>query len=311
MSLLLAKRLGVLEVELAQQGPRARHRAHGERQALVLQVLVDLLQDVHVALEHLLGLGLVPLDHLDVRQGDDRLAEPDVQPAPLDGLAELAGVGQALVPLVERRVGRDLHVQLGLRRLQAADGVPVGVRGDHAAVGLDRAGLVARHLEHLAELVRRVLVEAQEVGVRRRLALVELEEPVVELLGLVHLPHRVVALREGQADRLRLRVLRAHLLDQLLGLRELAAGNQDLRLDQRGPVLLVGVETEDLLDHLLGEVGEAQLDEPGGELEVLVELVGARGPDRKNQEGQDRANGAKNRRAVQCFLVIACLETGG
>ena len=209
-----------------------------------------------------------------MRGRDDGLPEPDVDSTPLDRVAEFLGVGEILILLVQRPAGRELNVQVRLLGHQTTRHFLVGLGREDQPERLDGARLVARLLEHLPELVRGILVEPQEVGVRRRASLVLLEEVVVELLRLVHVAGRVVPLRQRQADRLRLRIIRPHGLDQLLSVRELAAGDQDLCLDQLRPILLVRMQPENLLNDLVGVVREPKLDQSLGKREVVIQVVG-------------------------------------
>jgi len=272
---------------IPQHETRARHRALFHRHALVLHELVDLLQDVHVGLEHLFGGILLAAQAFDAREGDDGISEREVQRAPLNLRAEFGGLVQgAGARFAVGRLGLP-HVEGGLMGLQEALNVAAGPGGQHPLIGLHRALDIADLFLHLAVLVRGILIETEQIRIGGHAAAVLLEERVVERLGLFHLLDREIAVGQRQLDGISPRIAGRKRGNQLLGILIAALRDHHLRGDQLGALLLVGMLQQKLLHRLLREVGIAHFDQAGGELELAVhhDVGGGRRRGQK-QEGQ-------------------------
>ena len=271
--------LGLLELVLrlvpeqpGEHEAAQRHRRELEQALAPVGVdrddlLVQLLELAHVLADRLLRLRDAAVEQLDVRLHRDRAPEVDrlvgLPEELVDELLRGGDVALALVPV--RLVGRELQVHLGRLARDVAPRArvliafaPVDQR-EKPLVDLRRLAVALVVDEDLAPRVARLLVELADVLRRLR---VRLEELGVDLRAVVLAPAEEEVVRDHEPRRPVLRALavgkRRHLLLRLLELpeREHAADlvREERRLGRR-PLLLRR------RDDVRREVGVAVLDE--------------------------------------------------
>ena len=152
---------------------------------------------------------------------------------------------------------------------------------------------------------RGFLVGPLEEAVGGEVLVVAGEEVVVELAALVHRPALEILEGEGELRGVAGGRL-AHFVGDLFGGGEIALVDGDFDFDDAGLVLLAGVGAEDVVDDLLGVIGERglEIDEFAGEIEILVDVEGGRSKrdegEREGSEGDGRERMAHGKDSGGC-----------
>ena len=132
------------------------------------------------------------------------------------------------------------------------------------------------------------------------------EEGVVELDGFLLLAGVVVGEGQAEHDGLRLGIAHAaHLVDERFGLGQLAAADEEFRLDDLAAVLLGGVAGEDGVHHFLRVVAEGRFvgNQLGSEVEIFV-----RGVFRRRRREGAKSHATRDRQAGRhrCPTRLLC-----
>ena len=251
--------VGIFLQQTPQQGTRPGHRAFLQRQAILLEHLINGFDDVHVGHQHFFRAIGIAARQLHVGHHHKRVHKLQVQPAPLNYLANLDGIFQQLVFLIAAFLLRRAHERFRPVNHHRTLDVLAGFNLLHALVAGLGPHVIADHFLHLRELIGRVAIETRQIRIRRHLAFILFEKRIVQITRLVHFANGEEVARQSQTDRLRLGIGNPHLVNQRFRLGELPALNHDFRLNDAAAVFLTRVLDQNHIHHLLRQINKRWL----------------------------------------------------